>query len=56
MFAVTLLGQATTDWMTVGHFRVQVAAGRTFSVVPLLEGCYDKGNIGAVTRTAEALG
>lgn len=34
----------------------QVVAGRTFSVVPVLEGVYDRGNIGAVARSADALG
>lgn len=34
----------------------QVVAGRTFSVVPVLEGIYDRGNIGAVARSADALG
>lgn len=33
-----------------------VVAGRTYSVVPVLEGLYDYGNISAVMRTAEALG
>ena len=34
----------------------QVVAGRSFSVVPILEGVYDKGNIGAIARSADALG
>lgn len=34
----------------------QVVAGRTFGIVPLLEGVYDKGNIGAVARSVDALG
>ena len=33
-----------------------VVAGRTYSVVPVLEGLYDRGNISAVLRSAEALG
>ena len=34
----------------------QVVAGRTYSIVPVLEGLYDRGNISAVLRSAEALG
>eukprot|EP00850_Spirogloea_muscicola_P001965 SM000007S20925 [mRNA] locus=s7:1084933:1086636:+ [translate_table: standard] len=34
----------------------EVAAGRTYSVLPVVEGLVDLGNIGAVCRTAEALG
>ncbi|MFP4501710.1 MAG: TrmH family RNA methyltransferase [Candidatus Hydrogenedentota bacterium] len=34
----------------------QVIAGRTYSVTPVLEGLYDRGNISAVLRTSEALG
>lgn len=33
-----------------------VAAGRTFSVLPVLEGLYDRGNVSAVVRSAEGLG
>ncbi|KAG2499348.1 hypothetical protein HYH03_002923 [Edaphochlamys debaryana] len=33
-----------------------VTAGRTFSVVPVVEGLYDMGNVAAVCRTADALG
>lgn len=37
--------------------RIQrVVANRTYSVVPVLEGLYDRGNISAVLRSAEALG
>ena len=35
---------------------MQVASNRTFSIVPLLEGINDKGNVGAVARSADALG
>ena len=31
-------------------------AGRSFSIVPVLDGLYDRGNVSAVLRTAEALG
>ncbi len=34
----------------------RVVAGRTYSVVPVLEGLYDRGNVSAVLRSAEALG
>ena len=34
----------------------RVVAGRTFNVLPILEGVYDVGNILSVVRTAEALG
>lgn len=34
----------------------EVVARRTYSVVPLLDGIYDRGNISAVFRSAEALG
>ena len=34
----------------------QVVAGRTYSIVPVVEGLYDRGNTSAVLRTAEALG
>lgn len=34
----------------------EVVAGRTCSVTPVLEGLYDRGNVSAVIRTAEALG
>ncbi len=34
----------------------RVVSGRTYSVVPVLEGLYDRGNISAVLRSAEALG
>jgi len=34
----------------------RVVAGRTYSVVPVLEGLFDRGNISAVLRSAEALG
>ena len=34
----------------------RVVANRTYSVVPVLEGLYDRGNISAVLRSAEALG
>lgn len=33
-----------------------VISQRTYSVVPVLEGLYDRGNVSAVIRTAEALG
>ena len=33
-----------------------VVAGRTYSVVPVMEGLYDRGNVSAVLRSAEALG
>ena len=37
--------------------RIQAAvAGRTYSIVPVLEGIYDRGNISAVMRSAEAMG
>lgn len=34
----------------------EVVQGRTYSVVPVLDGIYDRGNISAVMRSAEALG
>jgi tRNA (guanosine-2'-O-)-methyltransferase len=34
----------------------ETVAGRTYSIVPVLEGLYDRGNVSAVLRTAEALG
>jgi tRNA (guanosine-2'-O-)-methyltransferase len=34
----------------------QVVAGRTYSVVPVLEGVHDLGNVNAVLRSAEGLG
>ena len=34
----------------------RVVAARTYSVVPVLEGLYDRGNVSAVLRSAEALG
>lgn len=34
----------------------QVVAGRTFAVVPVLEGLHDRGNVSAVLRSAEAMG
>lgn len=34
----------------------QVARGRTYATVPVLENLYDRGNASAVMRTAEALG
>ena len=34
----------------------RVVSQRTFTVVPVLEGLYDRGNVSAVMRTAEALG
>ena len=34
----------------------RVVAERTYSVVPVLEGLYDRGNVSAVLRSAEALG
>ncbi len=34
----------------------QVVGGRCFSIVPVLEGIYDRGNVSAVMRSAEALG
>ena len=34
----------------------RVIEGRTYTVVPVLEGLYDRGNVSAVFRTAEALG
>lgn len=34
----------------------QVLSGRTFDVVPVLEDIYDRGNISAVMRSAEAFG
>lgn len=34
----------------------QVASQRTYSVLPILEGVYDMGNLAAVCRTADALG
>lgn len=33
-----------------------VVAGRTYTIVPVLEGLCDRGNVSAVLRTAEALG
>lgn len=33
-----------------------VAAGRTRTIVPVTEGLYDRGNVSAVVRSAEALG
>lgn len=33
-----------------------VVAERTYTIVPVLEGLYDRGNVSAVLRTAEALG
>lgn len=33
-----------------------VIKGRTFGVVPVMEGLYDKGNLAAVLRSAEAMG
>lgn len=34
----------------------EVVAGRTFSVVPVMEGLHDLGNVAAVLRSAEGLG
>lgn len=34
----------------------QVVARRSYTIVPVLEGLYDRGNVSAVMRTAEALG
>ncbi len=34
----------------------EVVARRTYSVVPVLDGVYDRGNVAAVFRSAEALG
>lgn len=34
----------------------EVAASRTFSIMPVLEGLHDFGNVNAVVRSAEALG
>lgn len=34
----------------------QVVESRNFSIVPVLEGIYDRGNVSAVMRSAEALG
>lgn len=34
----------------------EVVAGRTYTVTPVLEGLYDRGNVSAVIRTSEALG
>ena len=34
----------------------RVVAARTYSIVPVLEGLYDRGNVSAVLRSAEALG
>jgi len=34
----------------------EVVAGRTCTVTPVLEGLYDRGNVSAVLRSAEALG
>jgi tRNA (guanosine-2'-O-)-methyltransferase len=34
----------------------EVIAARTYSVVPVMEGLYDRGNVSAVLRSAEALG
>ena len=34
----------------------RVVSGRTYTVVPVLEGLYDRGNVSAVVRSAEAMG
>ena len=34
----------------------RVVAGRSYSIVPVLEGLFDRGNVSAVLRSAEALG
>ncbi len=34
----------------------EVVVGRTYTVVPVMEGLYDRGNVSAVLRSAEALG
>ena len=34
----------------------EVVSGRTYTVTPVLEGLYDRGNVSAVLRSAEALG
>ncbi len=34
----------------------EVVAARTYTVTPILEGLYDRGNVSAVLRSAEALG
>ncbi len=34
----------------------EVIAGRTYTIVPVVEGLYDRGNVSAVIRSAEALG
>lgn len=34
----------------------QIVAQRTYSVVPVMEGLYDRGNVSAVIRSAEAMG
>lgn len=34
----------------------EVVAGRSYTVVPVLDGLYDRGNVSAVLRSAEALG
>jgi len=48
-----LLPYLTTD----RHARIaQVIAQRTYSIVPVTEGLYDRGNVSAVMRSAEAMG
>lgn len=39
----------------VARFRA-AAAGRRFDVLPIVEGVHDRGNLGAICRTADALG
>ena len=37
-------------------YSLQVAANRTFNVLPIVEGVYDMGNLAAVTRSADGMG
>ncbi len=50
---------ATLDPLLTDERRARllgVIAERTYSVVPVMEGLYDRGNVSAVLRSAEALG
>lgn len=51
---IELLAPLASD--TRVHKIREVAANRTFDVVPVVEGLYDLGNVAAVCRSADALG
>ena len=51
---LTLLTPFVSD-ERVARFRA-AASGRRFDVLPIIEGVHDRGNLGAICRTADALG